>query len=87
MSQLLFRIHHNPEVGPNASEEMESPARARGSKQARSVLLPSLLYGLPPEGETQMKGGSSHFKRSGLKVYLPTSKDSDKEWVLRLQVI
>jgi hypothetical protein len=30
---------------------------------------------LPPEGVTHIKGGSSHDKRPGIKLYLPTSND------------
>ena len=75
MSQLVFSICQNPEeVGSNASEEMELPAKARASRQNASFLFPYLLHRLQTEGVVQIKG-ESHLKRSRLKVGLPTSND------------
>lgn len=63
---LVFSIRQNPEVGSNASEGRDRPARA-------SFLLSSPLYRLPAGGVAQTKGGSSHLKRFRLKVLLLTS--------------
>jgi hypothetical protein len=50
------------------------PTKNREGKEGK---LPSSmpLYKLPPEGVAQIKGGSSHLKRSLLKVGLSTSND------------
>ena len=63
MSQLILSIRWNTEeVGSDASKEMGLLARARAR-------LPSLsLNRLPAEDVVQVKGGSSYFRRSGLKV-------------------
>lgn len=40
----------------------------------------SFIHGRPPgEGMTWIKGGSSHYKRSGLEVNLPNSNDLIKK--------
>lgn len=71
----MFSTHWNPkEVGFNASEKMELPARA--SRPRASVHLPCTLRRLPAERRlAHIKGGSSHLKRSGLKDCLSISND------------
>jgi hypothetical protein len=78
MSQLAFSVFQN-EVGINASEGMDLPARERESKQAKraSFLLLGSLCRLPSD-VPPAKCGSSHRQRSGLKVGLPTSNDLKK---------
>ena len=62
----MFSIHWNPDTGSKDSEGMDWTARA---SRERSFLLLCPLYRLPTEGVVQIKGGSSHFKRFGLKFY------------------
>jgi hypothetical protein len=45
------------------------------------------LYRLPSKHEAQMRGGSSHLRRSGVKVDLLSSKDPDLNQVFPLQMI
>ena len=72
MSQLVFSIHWNPEeVGSNASERMDLPARVRAKRQRANFLKPCPLYRLPTEGMAQNESISSYFKVSGLKVGFP----------------
>ena len=74
MPQLLFSMCWNPEeVGSNASEGMDLPARQEQAKRASS-LLPCPLYRQSAEGGAQITGKFSHLKRSGLKMCLRTSK-------------
>ena len=73
MSQLVFSIHQNPEeIGFNASEKINLPARVKSNRQKASVLLSCPLYGLPTEGVAQIKGGSCCLKGAELKVSLTT---------------
>lgn len=68
MSQLVFSISQTPEeVGSHATD---------GKRTKRAILLlPSPFYRLPPEGEPQIKGVSSHLSRSTLEMGLPISDD------------
>jgi hypothetical protein len=75
MSQLLCSTHQSlREVGFNASDGTNLTERAKGKQaESNSFLLPHSLHSLPAEGVVQTEGGSSHLKRSGLKVSLPSS--------------
>lgn len=73
MSQLVFIICQNPEVGSNSSEEMDLQSRSRKQEQKLPSFIP--LHRLPSEGLTQIKGGSPHLKRFRLKVGVSTSND------------
>ena len=69
MSLLIFSKYQNPdEGGSNACES--------NSKQARRASFPSLMSFVlaASRGVVQAKGESSYFKRSGLKLCLPTSQ-------------
>jgi hypothetical protein len=68
-----LHIHQNPEVGSNVCEEISKASIQRES----NLPFPMSLYSPPVESVAHIKGGSSHVKRSGLKIYLPTSKDSN----------
>jgi hypothetical protein len=80
MLQLIFSIHQNAkEVGSNVNKGMDllGSREQTGKEQKHSSSM--FLYTLPAEGVAQIKGGSSHLKRSGLKVALPTSDDLIKK--------
>ena len=79
MLQLIFSIHQNAkEVGSNVNKGMDllGSREQTGKEQKHSSSM--FLYTLPAEGVAQIKGGSSHLKRSRLKVCLPASNDSTK---------
>lgn len=61
MSQLLFNIDRNLEEVGFAIE-----SEGKQAKSKNFLLRP--LYRLPAEGLVQIKGGSSHHKRSGFRM-------------------
>lgn len=78
MSQLVFSICH---LGSNASDGMDllvgEPGQAGKGKEASFFQV--FLYRLPAEDMAQIKGGSFHLKRSGLKEGLSTSNETRKK--------
>jgi hypothetical protein len=76
MSQLVFSILQDPEeVGFAASEGIDFLVKQERAGKDRASFPPLCpLYRLPAEGVVQITEGSSHLKRLGLKVYLPTPK-------------
>lgn len=78
MSQLVFSICQNPgEVVSNASEGMALPEADRDAS-----FFHVLSIGCQQE-VWQIKGGSSHLKRSGLEMSLPQEREVGAESVLR----
>jgi hypothetical protein len=72
MSQLIYSIPWNAEeVGSNANEGMDLPVRVSVSRQRLSFLLLCSFHRFPKEGVVQIKGESSHLKRSGLQLGIP----------------
>jgi hypothetical protein len=59
------------------------------SEQSKTESFPLVrpLFRLTAEGVAQIKGGSSHLRRSPSKVHLSTPKELDYEWVFPLQII
>jgi hypothetical protein len=55
--------------------------RVKAGRQAKRAgfLLPCALYRLSADRVAQIQGGSSHLKRFGLKVGLPTCNDLIKK--------
>jgi hypothetical protein len=69
MSYFVLHIHQNSEeVGSNDSEGMDFPKIL--IRQIEQVFLKYhfSLYSMPVESVSQIKGESSHLKRSPLKV-------------------
>lgn len=79
---------HPKEVGFNAYEEMDFTPETE-VKQAESKLasFSMALYRLPSKHVAQIRDGSSHLKRSRVKVDLLSSKDPDLNRVFPLQII
>jgi hypothetical protein len=62
MAAYEQKVHQNSKIGSDASEGMNLLVRLRASRQGGESNLLCLLYRLPAEGMSQIKGESSHFK-------------------------
>lgn len=75
---MAFACQTLEEVDSDACEE-NLPKRSKEPGQEQSLFLLCPLYRVPPEGLGQIKGGSSHLRRSELQVCLPISNDLMKD--------